>query len=66
MSATDLPSMRVMMSPARMPARAAGVSSIGEMTRTPGVLRHFKPEAAEGALSAFSHVLVALDVEELE
>ena len=36
----------------------------GDDANARGVLRHFKPEAAERALSAFSHVLVALDVEE--
>ncbi|EJX04313.1 hypothetical protein EVA_07581 [gut metagenome] len=34
-SAIDLSSIRVMISPARIPALAAGVSSIGAIIRTP-------------------------------
>ena len=51
----------VMMSPDRMPALAAGVSSIGVTTLMSAVfLRHLDAEAAELALGLHLHVAEAL------
>ena len=55
--------MSVMMSPERMPAFAAGVSSIGVTTLISAVLlRDLDAEAAELALGLHLHVAEALGV----